>query len=87
MEKEDKRKSDFDVHLKGVRLAVFKNFRPTGRFSLSSSPSRRVVDNGSKEAKYYTTFNGVADLVLLRAAIDQAIDWINRQAEVGSVDE
>lgn len=78
--KEEKRKPDFDARLNGVRLAVWAN-ETDGRRWYSAAPSRRVGEAGSKEAKYYATFNGVADLVLLRAVIDQAIDWIGRQHE------
>jgi hypothetical protein len=80
MEKEEKRKPDYDVRLKGVRLAVWKN-QTDGRTWFSAAPSRRSVENGGKEAKYYTTFNGVADLVLLREEINQAISWMTAQED------
>ncbi len=86
MEKEDKRKPVFDRRHKGVRLAVWKN-QTDGRDWFSAAPSRRAIENGGKEAKYYTTFNSVADLVLLRQLIDEAIDWINQQMEASSIDE
>lgn len=86
MQKEEKRKPDFEARFNGVRVAVWKNYTD-GRCWFSTAASRRVVEAGGKEAKYYTTFNGVADLVLLRAAIDQAIDWMNRQTEEAATDE
>jgi len=86
MQKEDKRKPDREIRLNGIRLAVWAN-ETDGRRWFSAAPSRRVAEAGSKEAKYYTTFNGVADLVLLRAAIDQAIDWMNRQRDQQSAEE
>jgi hypothetical protein len=70
----EKKKPDFEVALNGVRLAGWEN-ETDGRHWLSFSPSRRVVDSGSKEVKYMTSFNGVADLVLLREEINQAIAW------------
>jgi hypothetical protein len=84
--KEEKRKPGFDARFNGVRLAVWAN-ETDGRRWYSAAPSRRVVEGAGKETKYYSTFNGAADLVLLRAAIDRAIDWINRQEDESSADE
>lgn len=78
MQREEKRNPDFETRLNGIRWAVWVN-ETEGRRWYSAAPSRRVIEAGSKDAKYYTTFNGVADLVLLRAGIDQAIDWIQRR--------
>jgi hypothetical protein len=70
----------------GVQLTVWKN-QTDGRTWFSAAPSRRSVENVGKEAKYYTTFTGVVDLVLLRQLIDEAIDWINQQTETSSIEE
>jgi hypothetical protein len=78
MQKEEKKRPDYETRLNGIRLAVWAN-ETDGRLWYSAAPSRRVVEAGSNDARYYSTFNGVADLVLLREAIDQAIAWINQK--------
>jgi hypothetical protein len=65
--------------LNGIRLAIFENTNTEGHRWYSCSPSRQYLESGSKEAKYTATFNGVADLVLLRQLISNAIDWLNQR--------
>ncbi|HEY4307989.1 MAG TPA: hypothetical protein VGN12_00930 [Pirellulales bacterium] len=76
MERTERTKPAYEAKLNGVRLAVWEN-ETDGRRWHSAAPSRRFVDPSSKEPKYTATFNGVADLCLLREAINQAIDWMN----------
>lgn len=65
----------YDTKLNGIRVAVWEN-ETDGRRWFSAAPTRRYTDSGTKEPKYAATFNGVADLVLLREAINRAIAWI-----------
>lgn len=85
MERTERTRPAFESRLNGVRLAVWEN-ETDGRRWFSAAPSRRFVDGSSKEAKYSGTFNGVADLVLLREAINQAIDWMTSR-ELGNEEE
>ncbi len=85
MERTERTKPAFEARLNGVRLAVWQN-ETDGRQWFSAAPSRRFVDSSSKEAKYTGTFNGVADLVLLREAINQAIDWMTSR-QLGGEEE
>ncbi len=80
MDKTEKTKPAFETRLNGVRLAVWAN-ETDGRRWFSCAPSRRFVDSSSKETKYVASFNGVADLALLREAINQAIAWMSNQPE------
>ncbi|HEY2827891.1 MAG TPA: hypothetical protein VGJ04_09850 [Pirellulales bacterium] len=75
-------KPAFTAKLKGIGISVFEN-KTDGRLWYSASPSRRFVDSGSKEAKYTGTFNGIADLVLLREVVNQAVAWIGDQQATG----
>ncbi len=59
MQKEEKRKPDFETRLNGVRLAVWAN-ETDGRRWYSASPTRRVVEAGSKEAKYFRSASATA---------------------------
>ena len=77
---ENKNRPVFEARLKGIRLALFEN-ETDGRRWYSASPSRRWVDAATKEPSYATTFNGAADLILLRELIDRAVDWMSRQSE------
>ena len=85
MERTERAKPTFEARLNGVRLAVWEN-ETDGRRWFSAAPSRRYVDSDSKEPKFTATFNGVADLVLLRETINQAIDWMTRR-ELGGYEE
>jgi hypothetical protein len=76
----EKARPAFETRLNGVRVAVWEN-ETDGRRWFSAAPSRRFVDSESKEAKYTATFNGVADLVLLREAVNQAIAWMSSRGE------
>ena len=80
METTEKAKPTFEARLNGVRLAVWEN-ETDGRRWYSAAPSRRYVDQGSKEPKFTASFNGVADLVLLRETINQAINWISQREQ------
>lgn len=75
-------KPAFEAKLRGIRIAVWQN-ETDGRRWYSAAPSRRFVDSGTKEAKYTAKFNGVADLVLLREVINQAVAWIGDQQADG----
>ena len=85
MERTERTKPTFESRLNGVRVAVWEN-ETDGRRWFSAAPSRRFVDASSKEAKYTGTFNGVADLVLLREEINRAIDWMTSR-EFGNEEE
>jgi hypothetical protein len=76
MERTERATPNFVAKLNGIQLSVWEN-ETDGRRWYSSGPSRRYVENGSTEAKYTTTFRGIADLILLREAINQAIGWIS----------
>jgi hypothetical protein len=75
----EKTKPAFEARLNGIRLAVWEN-ETDGRRWFSAAPSRRFVSEGN-EAKYTATFNGIADLVLLRELINQAIAWMSSRGE------
>ena len=90
MTSNNKQKPCFEARIGTIRLALWDNQTADGRHWYSAAPTRRYFpDANSKEAKYASTFNGVADLVLLREAINQAIDFLkNRAAEAnGQVEE
>jgi hypothetical protein len=83
----EKTRPAFEASLKGIRVAVFDNETTDGtRRWYSCAPSRRFVEAGSQEAKYTATFNGIADLVLLRELINQAIAWMSTREECSEVE-
>lgn len=86
MERPERTTPVFQAKLKGIRLAVFENITSDGRRWYSCSPSRQFQDLGTKEAKYATTFNGAADLVLLRELITAALSWLSARNEQGDED-
>ncbi len=81
-------KPAFESKLGSIRLAVWENATTEGRRWYSAAPTRRYFpDAQSKEAKYASTFNGIADLVLLREAINQAIAWMSSREQHGQEEE
>lgn len=78
MERTERTKPVFQARLNGVQLSVFENEKD-GRRWYSAAPSRRYTTTESSEPKFTTNFNGVADLVLLRETINQAIEWLNHR--------
>jgi hypothetical protein len=80
MEKTERTKPAFQARLNGVQLSVFENEKD-GRRWYSAAPSRRYTTSENNEPKFTANFNGVADLVLLRETINQAIDWLNRREQ------
>jgi hypothetical protein len=80
MERTERTKPAFEARLNGVRLAVWENEKD-GRRWYSAAPSRRYTTTESSEPKFTATFNGIADLVLLRETINQAIDWLTRREQ------
>ena len=81
----EKMKPSYDAKLNGIRVAVWEN-ETDGRRWFSAAPTRRYVDSGSNEPRYAATFNGVPDLVLLREAINRAIEWMTAR-ELGSEED
>lgn len=81
----EKTKPSYDARLNGIRVAVWEN-ETDGRRWFSAAPSRRFLEAGSKEPRYAATFNGVPDLVLLREAINRAIEWMTGRESEGDED-
>jgi hypothetical protein len=77
----EKIKPIWEVRLGAIRGAIFEN-RNGDRSYYNVSLTRRYKQG--MEYMTSTTFNGLADMVLVKQAVTQAVDWLaeNEGAEV-----
>ena len=76
----EKRRPSFERKLGTVRITVWRNVsKEKGREWFSATIVRRY--KAGDEWKEVNTFNGIAELSLVRQGIDLALDWINQQSE------
>jgi hypothetical protein len=87
MMKKEKTQPAYETRLNHIRLTVWENTTNDGKRWFNSSVTRRYQEGN--DWKDSTTFNGLADLVLVAEAIRLAQEFIRRaeQEHVPSVNE
>ncbi len=64
-----------------IRAAVWENTSDEGRVFYNTSLTRSFREKNSEEWKESSSFNGLADLALVREAARLAADWIAEQEQ------
>lgn len=64
----------WEKRLGQIRVAIWENKSDSGATWFNVSLVRRVKDG--EEWKEYSTYNGLADLAIVKQAVELAISWI-----------